>query len=369
MTCHDAALLSLAGARHRQLQAAAVRLLLDRPTEDDRARCTPRHAGESLAAWLVRMQPPVRHPHRAWSAAEMERHAVHDLTRAAQLGIHALHLGHPHYPAPLAALDDAPPMLWVQGDPARFARPGIAIVGSRAASVQGLEAAWRLSAGLAAAGFTIVSGLARGIDSQAHAAALSADGWTTAVLGSGHARLYPAEHHGLARRIVEAGLVVSEVGPDTPPRAHLFPLRNRIISGLACAVIVVEAAEKSGALITASCAAAQGKEVFVMPGVPLAGRNRGGHLLVRDGARLVESVGDVLADLGLEAPPLPRPAPVQGLLAQIPEAEEFSVDDLATASGRPASEILGTLLELEVSGSIQRIGGARFVRCSGRVLT
>ncbi len=369
MTCHDAALLSIVGARNRPLQAALVRILLDRPTEDDVARCPPRHPGESLASWLVRLQGPGRDPTRAWTPAEVERRAVADLGRAVTLSAHPIHLGHSQYPALIAVIDDPPPLLWVQGDPALLSAPAVAVVGSRAASTQGLEAAWRIGAGLAAAGLTVVSGLARGIDSQAHEAALSVGGRTTAVLGSGHAHIYPAEHRGLAQRIGRSGLVVSELPPDTPPRAHQFPLRNRIISGLSRAVVVVEAAEKSGALITSSCAAVQGRDVFVVPGPAIGGRNRGGHLLVRDGARLVESAEDILADLGLDGSAGSTAAPVQGLLAQLPEAEEFSVDDVAERTGWPSSEILAHLLDLEVSGRIQRIGGARFVRSSGRVLT
>ncbi len=369
MTCQDAAVLAIAGARNRQLQAAVVRLLLDRPTEDDRTRCPPRHPSESLASWLVRVQGPGRDPTRAWNPAEVERRAAHDLRRAAQLEVHAIHFGHARYPALLAAIDDPPPMLWVQGDPSYLNAAGVAVVGSRAATHHALEVAWRLSAGLATAGLAVVSGLARGVDSQAHEAALSVGGHTVAVLGSGHAHVYPAEHRGLAQRIRPAGLVISELPPDTPPRAHHFPLRNRIISGLVQAVVVVEAAEKSGALITSSCAAAQGREVFVVPGAVLGGRNRGGHLLIRDGARLVESAEDVLVDLALQGSAGRFQLPAQGLLAQLPEAEEFTVDDVAARTGWASGEVLARLLDLEVSGRIQRIGGARFVRSSGRVLT
>lgn len=369
MTCHDAAVLSIAGSRNRQLQNAVLRLLRGRPTEDDLARCPPRHAGESLASWLVRLHGPGKTPEREWTAAQVERRATHDLARAQSLGVHTIYLGHASYPTLLATIDDPPPMLWVQGDPGHLNLVGVAVVGSRAATHHALEVAWRLSADLATAGMAIVSGLARGVDSQAHEATLSVGGRTLAVLGSGHAQIYPAEHRGLAQRIRESGLVVSELPPDTPPRAHHFPLRNRIISGLTRAVVVVEAAEKSGALITASCAAAQGREVFVVPGMVLGSRNRGGHLLIRDGARLVESAEEVLIDLGVEGQGRQGPLPAPGLLAQLPETEEFTVGDVVGKTGWAAGEVLARLLDLEVSGRIQRIGGARFVRSSGRVLT
>lgn len=369
MTPHDAALLSLAGARSRPLQATVVRLLLERPTEEDLERCPPRQVGEGLASWLCRLLGPPRGATFRWTADQMERRSTQDLARATALGVQPIVLGDARYPPLLAAIDDPPPLLWTSGDPASLRAAAVAVVGSRAASPQAREAAWRIGAGLASAGIVVVSGLARGVDSQAHEAALSASGRTIAVLGSGHDWVYPAEHRPLARRVVASGAVISELAPDTPPRAYQFPLRNRIISGLCVAVVVVEAAEKSGALITASCAAVQGRDVMVVPGAPIGGRNRGGHLLIRDGARLVESAADVIQDLGLLAANPPDGAPDSGLLAQLAEAEEFTVDDLTTRTGWPASEILAHLLDLEVSGRIQRIGGGRFVRSSGRVLT
>lgn len=365
MTCHDAAVLSVLGARHRQISTAVVRILLERATEDDLIRCPGRQPGESLAAWLVRLQGPGRDPAGAWAPADIERRAIQALNRAAERGVATIHLGHPRYPPVLAAIDDPPPLLWTLGNSVQLSAPAVAVVGSRAASMQGLEVAWRMGAGLAASGVAVVSGLARGIDSRAHEGALSAAGCTIAVLGSGLDHIYPAEHLGLARRIGQSGAVISEFAPGTPPRAHQFPLRNRIISGLSRAVVVVEAPEKSGALITSSCAATQGREVMVVPGAVIGGRNRGGHLLIRDGARLVESAEDVLQDLGFTGPALPPAAPAQGLLAELPEAEEFSLDDVVARTGRPSGEILACLLDLEVSGKIQRIGGARFIRSSG----
>lgn len=369
MTNHDAAVLCIAGARHRPLQAAAVRVLLERPTEDDLIRCPPRAASESLAAWLCRLHGPPRGSARLWGAAEVEQRADDALRRAHEFGVHTIPLSDARYPPLLAAIDDPPPLLWARGDPVHLQAIGVAVVGSRVATPHGLEAAWRLGAGLAGAGVAVISGLARGVDSQAHEAALSVAGLTIAVLGSGPDWIYPKEHRPLAARIAETGVVLSELPPGTPPCAFQFPLRNRIISGLSRAVVVVEAAEKSGALITSSCAATQGREVFAVPGAVVGSRNRGSHRLIRDGARLVESVDDLLEDLGLAGGDTPASLPARGLLAQLPEAEEFTVDDVAAATGWTPSEILVQLLELEVSGRIQRIGGARFVRSSGRVLT
>jgi DNA processing protein len=219
----------------------------------------------------------------------------------------------------------------------------------------------RLAADLASAGCVIVSGLARGVDSSAHAAALSVHGRTVGVLGCGLDRIYPAEHHELARNMAHAGAVVSEFPAGVPPLPHHFPLRNRIISGLSVAVVVVEAPVKSGALITAAAALEQGREVMVVPGQAVGGRNRGGHLLIRDGARVVETADDILQDIPGTTR---RPA---GVLASVslpglPDSTDFTVDDEAARTGEPPSQVLARLLELELAGRIQRIGGGRFVR-------
>jgi DNA processing protein len=278
-----------------------------------------------------------------------------------------VHLDDSRYPPLLRAIVDPPVVLWTRGDPAHLVRPSVAIVGSRAATPHGLEMARRLATDLAAAGLVVVSGLARGVDSAAHAATLSAGGATVAVLGSGVERIYPAEHTALARNIVSAGVVLSEFPPDCPPLPHHFPLRNRVISGLAHAVVVVEAPEKSGSLITAAAAAEQGRDVFVVPGPVVGGRNRGGHLLIRDGARLVETGDDILQEIG--RPVGGSGARQEGLdLGDLPKSVDFTVDDLAAQTGERPSVVLARLLELELAGRIQRIGGGRFVRSTRRVL-
>jgi DNA processing protein len=272
------------------------------------------------------------------------------------------------FPLRLAAIPDPPRQLWIRGSPAHLPasdEPSIAIVGSRAATRDGLDAARRIAHALARAGVVIVSGLARGIDAVAHQAALDAGGRSIAVLGSGLLRLYPPEHEALADRLLARGAVISEYAPETPPHAGLFPRRNRLVSGLADAVVVVEAPERSGALITAGCALDQGKDVLVVPGRSEGQRNRGGHLLIRDGARLVESEDDILVDMGWAepAPSSARPG------AASPDPVEFTVDDIVRQTGETPQAALARLLQEELDGDIRRIGLARFLRVRRRVLT
>jgi DNA processing protein len=188
----------------------------------------------------------------------------------------------PRFPPALLAISDAPPVLWYRGTLAALERPAIAIVGSRSASAAALEIAGQLGADVAARGVAVVSGLARGIDSAAHRGALRT-GCTIAVLGSGVDTIYPPEHKSLAADISATGLVLSEFPPGTPPLKFHFPMRNRLISGLSRAVVIVEASEHSGSLITAACALEQGRDVLAVPGNVLSGRNRGAHALIRDG--------------------------------------------------------------------------------------
>jgi DNA processing protein len=222
----------------------------------------------------------------------------------------------------------------------------------------------RLSVDLARAGIVIVSGLARGIDSAAHRAALAGGGQTIGVLGCGLDRIYPSEHQDLAAAMAVSGAVMSEFPVGVPPLPHHFPLRNRIISGLARAVVVVEAGEKSGALITAGAALEQGRDVLVVPGASIGARNRGGHQLIRDGARLVESADDILNELGWPSAPLFGSG--EPGMDHLPESVAFTVDDVANASGQPPNVVLARLLDLELEGRIQRIEGGRFVRASSR---
>jgi len=272
------------------------------------------------------------------------------------------------FPLRLTCIPDPPERLWIRGAACHLPgmdEPSIAVVGSRAATRDGLESARRLADGLARAGVAVVSGLARGIDATAHVAALEANGRSIAVLGSGLGHIYPPEHRPLVERLLACGAVVSEYPPDTPPHRALFPRRNRLVSGLADAVVVVEAPEKSGALITAGLALDQGKDVMVVPGRVAGGRNRGGHLLIRDGAKLVETADDILLEMGWVAVGLQPGIRLDGS----PELTEFTVDDVVRTTGEQPQTVLARLLQQELAGEIRRIGSARFLRVRTRVLT
>ena len=278
------------------------------------------------------------------------------------------------YPPALTTIADPPFVLWVRGIAASLSTPAVAIVGARAASPYALAVAERLAADLAGAGLTVVSGLARGVDSAAHRGAISAGGTTIGVLGSGIDVIYPPEHKPLVRDIEKSGAVISELVPGTVPQPRFFPMRNRIISGLTRAVVVIEAGEKSGSLITARCALEQGRDVLAVPGNVLSGRNRGAHALLRDGATIVESVDDILAELGMS--PAARSVGANGgcdercrggraadpVLHCLTPGEPANLDEIAERSGLSPSRLLPRLFELELQGAIARVGGGRFVR-------
>ena len=283
---------------------------------------------------------------------------------AAELDIGVITWADPTYPAILRTIPEAPLVLWVAGRIDVLERPGIAVVGSRAASTGGLEVAERLGHDLAAAGLPVVSGLARGCDAAAHRGALAAGGDTIAVLGCGPDVVYPAEHRALYTRIRERGAIVSELPPGMPPLPAHFPQRNRIISGLARGVVVVEASEKSGSLITAACALEQGREVMAVPGSILGSRHRGCHGLLRDGARLVETAADVLEELGSAAPRPSSAEPIDRdpLLALLETEGDSDLDVLAGRTGLAVAVLLQRLLSLELAGLVRRAPGGRFVR-------
>ncbi len=273
-----------------------------------------------------------------------------------------IHLGTPEYPRLLAEISDPPTCIWSRGDRALLSATAVAVIGARAASHEGLIAASEIAFDLARAGIVVVSGLARGIDAAAHRGALDAGGKTIAVLGTGIDRVYPAENERLHDEIASSGLLLTEMPPGTPPLEWHFPRRNRIISGLSRAVVVVEARDKSGSLITARLAAEQGRDVMAVPGTIVGGRNRGANALLRDGAKLVESAVDILQELGLEGS-LSRRSP-QGEAGQ---AVDFTVDQVADQMKIPAGEALALLLEWELTGEVQRIGSGRFRRSRSKV--
>lgn len=271
------------------------------------------------------------------------------------------------YPALLGCIADPPPVLWVRGDPGVLGRPSVAIVGSRAATPYALQASARLAADLAGRGVVVTSGLARGVDSSAHRGCLDAGGVTTAVLGSGLDCVYPSEHAGLADRIAAQGAVLSEFGPGTPPLPEHFPLRNRIISGLSLGVVVVEASEKSGSLITARCALDQGRDVLAVPGSILSGRNRGSHALLKDGAKVVETADDILEELGWfpaerDLKKDRKSLSSDPLLAKMHRGEVYRLDELVETTGMSAARLLARLTELELLGEVATAGCGRYTR-------
>ncbi len=323
--------------------------------------------------------------YRPIDAAEVRR----EVQAARRAGARLLTLGAPGYPDLLAQVGDAPPVLWAQGDTALLARPCIAVVGTRNASSLALRMARALGRDLAAAGITVVSGLARGVDAAAHDAALS--GGTVAVHAGGLDRIYPAENVALGERIAAEGCALSERPFGLAPQARDFPRRNRIVSGLSLAVVVVEAAARSGSMITARDALDQGREVLAVPGHPLDSRASGCNLLLRDGATLVRGAEDILEVLAsldaTEAPvrraaPSPKPLPatspaptshldassdglqtrILSLLSPVPVPEDQLFRDLGGASELPARLLAAQLSELELGGLVARRPGGGLVR-------
>lgn len=282
---------------------------------------------------------------------------------------------HPEFPALLRTIPDPPGVLFMRGNLLPCDALAVAIVGTRHATIYGKQQAERLAAGLSRAGFTIVSGLARGIDAAAHRGALAAGGRTIAVLGSGVLEVYPSEHKELAAEVAGHGAVLSESPPMRAPFAGAFPQRNRIITGMSMGVIVVEAADRSGALISARHSMEQNREVFAVPGRVDSRTSRGCHRLIRDGAKLVESVDDVLEELGH----LPQPAadrngePVhhaaelalndveRQVLAAI-SPDPITIDNVVAASGLAVPNVLATLSALEMRRLVRRVSGNLVMR-------
>jgi len=293
-----------------------------------------------------------------------------ELDMCRQLGVDLLPRHDAAYPRMLAEIVDPPEVLFLRGAFEARDSMAVAIVGTRHATPYGLDQARRLAGNLARCGLTIVSGLARGIDAAAHRATLEAGGRTIAVLGGGLARIYPPEHVELAEQVAGHGAVISEMPPHFRPLAGMFPQRNRLISGLSLGVIVIEAAQRSGALITARHALEQGREVFALPGRVDNRNSRGCHRLLRDGAKLVETVEDVLEELGPMIEPLPgdephrlrQPAELnlneveRRVLAAI-EREQTPIDTVVATTELAASRVLAAISTLEIRRLVRRISG------------
>jgi DNA processing protein len=303
----------------------------------------------------------------AWD--EVEREVI----RAEKAAVKIVPFTDSTYPARLRTIPDPPPLLYLKGEIRREDEKAVAVVGSRSTSDYGRRVARDLCRGLASLGFTVVSGMARGIDGTAHETSLNAGGRTIAVLGSGVDRVYPAEHDKLYQRISESGAVISEFPIGTRPLAFNFPARNRLISGLSLGVVVVEATEKSGSLITAALALEQGREVFAVPGEVGASRSRGAHRLIRQGAKLVETVDDIMEEIapqllmrgGKAVSAAKRTLPqsfgdefqkIFGLFQERP----LQIDEVIESSGYSTSRVSEILLELELQGYIKQLPGKRY---------
>ncbi|MGD8897025.1 MAG: DNA-processing protein DprA [Acidobacteriota bacterium] len=318
--------------------------VLARP--DDHPDLLPRLAREALRGGRARQQ------------AEAARR------RASEEGLRVVGSDEPDYPPWLARTCDPPPVLFVRGTLMKDeGERAVALVGSRAATTQGLTFARALGRGLAEAGVTVVSGLARGIDAAAHRGALEADGRTVAVLGSGHGRLYPRENEDLARAIAaRRGAVVSEFPVDTRPWKGNFPRRNRVIAGWGRAVVVVEAGERSGALITARLALEEGRDVLAVPGHPTWPGAAGTNALLRDGAVIVRHAGDILEEIGLGTPSPAELRTDDDVLAALRQDAPSSVEEIAARCDRELPELLSRLGELELAARVRRLPGPLFVR-------
>jgi len=297
-----------------------------------------------------------------------------EIERIEAAGVQALTISSPEYPDNLKNIYDPPPFLYVKGRLKPQDQQALAVVGSRSSSDYGRKVALDICREMAAAGLTVVSGMARGIDSVAHAAALAGKGRTIAVLGCGVDIVYPLENKKLYDRIAENGAVVSEYSMGVKPNAYNFPARNRIISGLALGVLVVEAGMKSGSLITARMALDQGRDVFAVPGSIYSFKTKGVHSLLRSGAKLVEGAADIFEELKLGKPQHGNvePEPEADVIAELEPALQnlygmlqespVHIDDLIVRSHLPSGQLSSLLLELELGGFVQQLPGKRFAK-------
>ncbi len=330
----------------------------------------------SAPAWRLKSVPGVgeKLSHRiASSGTDIDAEA--EIRRCVSKNITMLCDSSPEYPRLLNEICDPPGLLFIRGQLLPSDGLSLAIVGSRHATSYGIAQAKRFASGLSRAGYTIVSGLARGIDSAAHRGALSAGGRTIAVLGGGVLNIYPPEHAPLADEIESQGAVISEAAPLSRPTSGAFPQRNRLITGLSLGVVVVEAAERSGALISARHAMEQGREVFAVPGRADSRLSRGCHELIRDGAKLVDTIEHVTEELGPLVqgvtrdgePALLHPAELKlndverVILAEI-ETCPTSIDEIVARSGLPIPKVLSTISVLEMSRLVRRVSGNQVVR-------
>lgn len=309
---------------------------------------------------------------RKWEELEYRE----ELRLVEKLGLKVVTLFDPGYPENLKEIYDPPVILYQMGSLIPEDKPALAVVGSRRASHYGLQAARKLASQIASRGFTVVSGLARGIDTEAHRGALAAGGRTVAVLGSGLGNIYPAENRGLAEAIAGSGAVISEFPVRAVPDRQNFPLRNRVVSGLSLGTVVVEAAERSGALITARLAMEQGRAVMAVPGRIDSYSAMGANALIRDGAKMVSGIDDILEEFEYlfpelqpptaDAPPASRRlenlSPEESLVYEALEGEELDMESLLVKTGLASPPLGAALLSLELKRLVRRLPGKVFIR-------
>jgi len=353
------------------LGAAGCRLLIDHFGSPGRVLAASRRELEQVGTLRKAALAAIGGEERSRAATMM-------LQKVRAAGLFLLCWDDPAFPPLLRAIHDPPVLLYVKGEVAAIASAAIAVVGARAASTYGLQMAERFAGDLARRGITIVSGMALGIDSAAHAGAVAAGGKTVAVLGCGLDIVYPAQNRKLFESIAATGALVSEYPPGTPPDSFRFPARNRIISGLSLGVIVVEAARRSGSLITAQLALEQGREVFAIPGRIDSGKSEGTHRLLQDGAKLIHSVADIMDELTVGQPSPgdhPRAAdpgnaapmdldPAGRLVLTTLDVYPQSVDAIIVATGLPARQVTEQLLLLELRGLVEPLPGGQYHRKS-----
>jgi DNA processing protein len=319
--------------------------------------------GEALATGLPAVGAPRAILDAAAALAEAEAREV--VERIGAVGWRWTTPGEDEYPELLLATSDPPLGLFVRGR--LHHSPAVAVVGSRKATPYGRQVARLLGEELGRGGVVVVSGMARGVDEAAHRGALASKGVTWAVWGTGPDRVYPPEHLDLAEAVAASGALITEYPPGTPPRPHHFPERNRILAGLVQAVVVVEAAARSGALITARLAMEEGREVLAVPGNIFSELSVGPNTLLRVGARPLLTPRDLFDAIGLEREPPPAAGAIEGLLRHIQSGEALSVDDIADRAGVAVTEVIGQLLALELAGAIQREADGRYSRVRASV--
>lgn len=329
------------------------KILLARASELSGVNGIPSQLAENISRWQELADPTA------------------ELKKAADLGAHVVTATDEEYPAALKEIHDPPIVLYVRGNITERDRHAVAVVGSRRCSHYATECAKKLSFQMAYAGLTVISGLARGIDTAAHQGALAAKGRTLAVIGSGLAHLYPPENAELADRIASSGAVISEFPIDTKPDRQTFPIRNRIVTGLSFGVLVAEAGANSGALISANMAAEQGRTLYAVPGRIDSPSALGSNRLIQQGAKLVITVDDILDDLPLvfknqpdlpAAPPIANLTPDQQKILEALGAEETPLDSVIATTGLTAAAVSSTLLALEIRKLVKQLPGKRFVK-------